>query len=222
MIIIINYILLKTASSKIVRQVRIKIHAFPKRCIPLSLYFLYLDLNSVCNPETAPTMVSLSSQDVLDSPQKKVRVSVEIPTCDSLEDGHEVTILVSPKKPLRSNNPSGNAPAYSEIEPIIFNTTSSAVYSSAFETTTAIDATNPSVPPSTTAIVPPSVPPSATAIVSPSTIVTSTAIVYDSEEEDVFGTIKGPSREIGRKEKRWYLITRGRKVGVFFKFWYAD
>lgn len=151
-------------------------------------------------------MVSMSSQTNLvpqPSPQKAIRVSVEIPTCDGFGDGHEVTIQVSPKKPSRGSNPADNAPSYSEIQPIVFDTTSSTVDPPAFESAAAA-----------------TIPPSTTANVSPNTLAITTAIVYDSEEEDVFGMVKGPnSSEVGRKEKRWYLITRGRKVGVFYKFW---
>jgi hypothetical protein len=121
------------------------------------------------------------------SPQRNVRVSVEVPV-DSVGDGQEVTVVVSPKKPTHITD----APAYSEIEVISFNTMQSNVHPLAV------------INPNTTASNP-----------------THSTIVYDSEEEDVFSVRVANRNEAGRKEKRWYVIMGGRKVGIFYKFWYV-
>jgi hypothetical protein len=120
---------------------------------------------------------SSTTQTLVDpqSPQKNVRVSVEVPV-DS--DGHEVMVIVSPKKPTYIIN----APAYSEIELIAFNMTPSIVHS---PVVIALNTTAPNPSP-------------------------SAAFVYNSEEEDVFGQIRVVNRnEVGRKEKRWYVIKSG-------------
>jgi hypothetical protein len=144
-----------------------------------------------------------------------INVSVSIPACDIPSDGQAVTVLLSPRKLVRSSNLLGAAPAYHDIKPIAFNT--SAVYSAVATTLNTVEITSPSAPlPSPPSAPLPSPPSAPLPTTSPTTTFSTTAIVYESDEE-VFniGTR-------GQKEKKWYVITRGRKVGVFYKYWFVS